>query len=143
MIDRPGVENRFGCPEDVFHLEQFAIAQHDGERVEAHVGAQDVETVISRILGDPPVVDLEVLVVGGLEVTPIGAVADERLVAAAQALAQAWPRWPSVSPPRPSKYNVVVSMNTTESSLNKSRRRANSSSSIRSLTQRGASVRAA
>ena len=89
MIDRPGVENRFGCPEDVFHLEQFAIAQHDGERVEAHVGAQDVETVISRILGDPPVVDLEVLVVGGLEVTPIGAVADERLVAAAQALAQA------------------------------------------------------
>jgi hypothetical protein len=30
-----------------------------------------------------------VLVVGGLEVTPIGAVADERLVAAAQALAQA------------------------------------------------------
>jgi hypothetical protein len=65
-------------------FEQFAIAQHDGERVEAHVGAQDVETVISRILGDPPVVDLEVLVVGGLEVTPIGAFADERLVAAAQ-----------------------------------------------------------
>ena len=33
-----------------------------------------------------------------------------------------WPRWPRVSPPAPSKYKLVVSMKTTDSSLNRSRR---------------------
>jgi hypothetical protein len=89
VIDRPGVENRFCRPEDVLHLEQLAIAQHDGERIEAHVGAQDIEAVMARVLGHSLVVDLEVLVVRGLEVAPIGAVGEERLVAAAQAFAQA------------------------------------------------------
>ena len=68
VIDRPGVESRFGRPEDVFDFEQFAVAQHDGERIEARVGTQDIETVISLIFGDPFVVDLEVLVVRRLEI---------------------------------------------------------------------------
>src|ERR1700720_3760200 len=50
-----------------------------------------------------------------------------------------WPRRPSASPPRPSKDRLVVSMKTTLSSANRSRRRANSPSSTRSLRQRGVS----
>jgi thymidine kinase len=50
VIDRPRVEDRFG---------RAAITQHDGESVEAHVGAQDVEAVEARILGDALLVDLE------------------------------------------------------------------------------------
>src|ERR1700730_11129373 len=50
-----------------------------------------------------------------------------------------WPRRPSSSPPRPSKDRLVVSMKTTLSSANRSRRRANSPSSTRSLRQRGVS----
>src|SRR3954466_8487810 len=45
---------------------------------------------------------------------------------------------PRVSPPAPTNDSEVVSMNTTESSLNRSRRRSNSCSSTRSLTVRGA-----
>src|SRR5712672_1749496 len=44
-----------------------------------------------------------------------------------------WPRRPSSAPPRPSKDRLVVSMKTTLSSANRSRRRANSPSSTRSL----------
>ena len=43
----------------------------------------------------------------------------------------------SVSPPSPSKESEVVSMNTTERSVNRSRWRANSASSISSLIVRG------
>src|SRR5262245_28523880 len=89
VIDRPRVEDRFGRPEDVFDLEQLAIAQHDGKRVELHVGAQDIETIIARVLGDALLVDLEMLLIGRLEIASIGAIANERLVATAQTLAQA------------------------------------------------------
>ena len=47
------------------------------------------------------------------------------------------PYWPSVSPPLPVKNNEVVSKNTKSSALKRSRRRANNSSSMRSLTRRG------
>ena len=36
VIDQPGVEDRFGGPEDVLHLKQLAISQHDGECVEPY-----------------------------------------------------------------------------------------------------------
>ena len=47
------------------------------------------------------------------------------------------PYWPSVSPPLPVKNSEVVSKNTRSRALNRSRRRANSSSSMRSLVRLG------
>ena len=45
--------------------------------------------------------------------------------------------WPSVSPPSPVKNSEVVSKNTRSRSVNRSRHRANSASSMRSLVRRG------
>src|SRR6202050_5956858 len=83
------VENGFCRSEDVLDLEQLAISQHGGERAQGGVGAKDIEAVISGVVRHPLVVDLEVLFVRGLEIASIGAVADQRLVAAAQAYAPA------------------------------------------------------
>src|ERR1700693_4391158 len=77
MINRPGVENGLGRSEDVLDFEKLAVAQHDGERVEAGVGAQDIETVIARVLGDALLVDLEMRLIRRLEVASVGAVADQ------------------------------------------------------------------
>ncbi len=49
-----------------------------------------------------------------------------------------WPRRPRLAPPAPVKLRLEVSMNTTERSVNRFRRRAKSSSSTLSLMQRGA-----
>src|SRR5271157_5432935 len=49
MINRPGVENRFCRSEDVLDLEQLSIPQHDGERAQGGIGAQDIEAVIKGV----------------------------------------------------------------------------------------------
>ena len=90
----PGVENRFCRSEDVLDLAQLSIAQYDGERAQGGIGAQDIEAVIKGVFRHPVVVDLEVFFVRGLEVTSIGAVADQRLVAAAHDLSSKGRRHP-------------------------------------------------
>ena len=88
VIDRPCVEDCFGRLENIFDAQELAVAQHNGERIEGRIGAQDIEAVVPRILDDAIVVDLEMLLVGRLQVTTVGAVADEGFVAATQSATQ-------------------------------------------------------
>jgi len=86
--DRPGSEQRFGAPEQLLDALQFAIAQHRLERIEAGVGSENEDAVEARVLGDPRLVDRETHL-GRLEEPPVAAVADQRLVAGLERLAQA------------------------------------------------------
>jgi hypothetical protein len=52
VIDRPRVEDGFHGLKNIFHAQELAVAQHDGERIEGRVGAQDIEAIIMRILDD-------------------------------------------------------------------------------------------
>ena len=56
-------------------LEQIAIPQHGLERGHLRVGPHHGETVVAGFLGKLADIDLEVLA-AGLEVTPVGRVAD-------------------------------------------------------------------
>src|SRR5215210_7029906 len=82
-----GVENRarveagLGGAEESLNTEKLAIAQHRLKRRNPGVGAQDEEAIIARFLGDLADVNLEGLLRGRAQVSAIGGVADERLVA--------------------------------------------------------------
>ena len=68
--------------------QQVAVAQHDLQRGDLGIGAQHVEPVKARVLGDPRLVDGEMLGRDGLQITAEAAVADERLVALGELGAQ-------------------------------------------------------
>lgn len=78
--DRPGIEGCLGGAEQALDLEQIAIPQHGLERGHLRVGPHHGDTVVAGFLGKLADIDLEVLA-AGLEVTPVGRVADQCLVA--------------------------------------------------------------
>jgi hypothetical protein len=81
VVDRPGGEHGLCLAQQLFDPPQIAVAQHDLQRGELGIGAQDVEPVEARVVGDPVLVDGEMLGREGLQIAAEAAVADERLVA--------------------------------------------------------------
>lgn len=69
-----------GGAEQALDLEQIAIPQHGLERGHLRGGPHHGDTVVAGFLGKLADIDLEVLP-AGLEVTPVGRVADQCLVA--------------------------------------------------------------
>src|SRR3982751_271089 len=67
--------------EELFHLDQVAIAQNGLERRDPGVGAQHEQAVIARLLGNLADLDREGLLRGRAQVAAVGGVADQRLVA--------------------------------------------------------------
>ena len=86
--DRPGGQQGLGAAEQLLDSLQIAVAQHRLERVERGVGAQHEDAVEAGVLGDPLVVDREADL-GRLQEAAVAEVADQRLVAVPERLAQA------------------------------------------------------
>src|SRR6516225_6895822 len=94
MIDRAGPEDRLGAAEEVFDLQQIAVAQHGLQWRDPGVGAQYEEPVVTRLLGQLAGIDLE----GGAglaararrpaQIAPAGGIADQRLVDARELLGE-------------------------------------------------------
>ena len=87
MEDRPGAHDRLGPAEEVLDLEKIAIAQHRLQRSYLRIGAQDEDPVEARLLGELARIDLDealALSPGFAQITPIGGIADQRLVALSQ-----------------------------------------------------------
>ena len=59
MIDRAGPEDHLGAAEQVFDLQQIAVAQHRLQRRDPGVGAQHEDAVEARLLGQFAGIDLE------------------------------------------------------------------------------------
>src|SRR5215470_20112526 len=94
MINRAGPEDRLGAAEEIFDLQQIAVAQHGLQRRDPGVGAQYEEAVVARLLGQLAGIDLD----GGAglaararrpaQIAPVGGIADQRLVAAGELLGE-------------------------------------------------------
>src|SRR5215467_2105970 len=94
MIDRAGPQDRLGAAEEVFDLQQIAVAQHGLQWRDPGVRAQYEEAVVARLLGQLAGIDLE----GGAglaararrpaQIAPVGRIADQRLVAARELLGE-------------------------------------------------------
>jgi hypothetical protein len=59
MIDRAGPQDRLGAAEQVFNLQQIAVAQHGLQRRDVGVGAQHEDAVKAGLLGQLAGIDLE------------------------------------------------------------------------------------
>ena len=96
MVDRPGAECRLGLPKQVLDLEEIAVAQHRLQGGDAGVGAEHEDAVVAGFFGELAGIDREggaarpVRVAHPAQVAPIGGVADQRLVALAELLLQAF-----------------------------------------------------
>src|SRR5215469_14804267 len=94
MIDRAGPEDRLGAAEEVFDLQEIAVAQHGLQWRDPGVRAQYEEAVVARLLGQLAGIDLE----GGAglaararrpaQIAPVGGIADQRLVTARELLGE-------------------------------------------------------
>src|SRR5215469_13549366 len=94
MIDRAGPEDRLGAAEEIFDLQQIAVAQHGLQWRDPGVRAQYKEAVVARLLGQLARIDLE----GGAglaararrpaQIAPVGGIADQRLVATRELLGE-------------------------------------------------------
>src|SRR5215469_9291350 len=88
MIDRAGPEDRLGAAEEVFDLQEIAVAQHGLQWRDPGVRAQYEEAVVARLLGQLAGIDLK----GGAglaararrpaQIAPVGGIADQCLVTA-------------------------------------------------------------
>jgi hypothetical protein len=76
-----GAEDGLGLVQQLFDAQQVAVTQHDLQRGDLGIGAQHVEPVKARILGNPGLVNGKVLGRDGLQITTKAAIADERVVA--------------------------------------------------------------
>jgi len=93
MVDRPCPHYCLGAAEQVFDLQEIAVAQHCLTRRDPRIGAQHEDAVKARLFCELAGVDLE----GGLalgflglaQIAAVGGIADQRLVAALQLLLQA------------------------------------------------------
>ena len=95
MIDRARPQDRLGAAEQVFHLEQVAVARHRLQRRHPGIGAQHEDAVeAGALLGQLAGIDLErrarlsVAAPRPAQVAAVGGIADQRLVAARQLLAE-------------------------------------------------------
>jgi hypothetical protein len=94
VVDRAGSEDRFGTAEQVFDLQQIAVAQHGLQRRDPGIGAQHEETVVAGLVGELSGIDLKGragLAVGGrhpTQVAAVGGITDQRLIAARQLLGE-------------------------------------------------------
>ena len=88
MVDRTGGEHGFGLEQQLLDAQQVAVAQHDLQRGDLAIGAQHVEPIEAGVVGDPRLVDGEMLGRDRLQITAKAAVADERLVALGELGAQ-------------------------------------------------------
>ena len=86
MVDGPRAHQRLGGPEELLHLDQVAVAQDRLQGRDPGVGAQHEQAVVARLLGDLADIDLEGLLGGRAQVSAVGGVADQRLVAPLQLL---------------------------------------------------------
>src|SRR5580692_4378907 len=89
MVNRPSVHQRLGGAEQVFYLQQVAVAQNRLQRGDARIGAQHEDAIEARFVGELAGIDLEGSATrGGAQVAAIGRVADQRLVAALELLVE-------------------------------------------------------
>ena len=89
-----GPEDRLGAAEQVFDLQQIAVAQHGLQWRDPGVRAQYEDAVVARLLGELAGIDLE----GGAglasrarratQVAAVGRIADQGLVAAGELLGE-------------------------------------------------------
>src|SRR5215831_3382586 len=94
MIDRADPQDRLGAAEEVFDLQEIAVAQHGLQWRDPGVRAQYEEAVVARLLGQLARIDLE----GGAglaararrpaQIAPVGGIADQRLVATRELLGE-------------------------------------------------------
>ena len=61
VVDRTGGEHRLGLTQQLLDPQQVTVAQHGLKLGDLGVGAQDVEPVEALVLGDPGLVDGEML----------------------------------------------------------------------------------
>src|SRR6516162_10080035 len=94
MIDRAGAQDRLGAAEQILDAQQITVAQHRLQWRDPGVGAQHEDAVEARLLGQFAGIDLEgraglaVPACCPAQVSPVGGVADERLVAARELFAE-------------------------------------------------------
>ncbi len=69
VVDRAGGEHDLGLSKQLFDPPQVAVAQHDLQRGEVGIGAQDIEPAEARVVGDLVFVDREMLGRKGLQIT--------------------------------------------------------------------------
>ena len=85
MEDWPRARYRFRAQEQIFDLEQIAIAEHGLQRRHFRVRPEHEDSIETGLFGELSSVDLERAIVLGFadlaQIPPIGRVADERLVA--------------------------------------------------------------
>src|SRR5215831_20530377 len=94
MIDRADPQDRLGAAEEVFDLQEIAVAQHGLQWRDPGVGAQYEEAIVARLLGPLAGIDLDGA--AGLaararrpaQIAPVGGIADQRLVAAGELLGE-------------------------------------------------------
>ena len=88
MEDRPRAHDRLGPQEEVFDLEQVAVAQHGLQRGQPGVGPEHEHAVEARLLGELAGVDLEGRPAfgrgGPAQEAAVGGIADQRLAALLQ-----------------------------------------------------------
>ena len=89
MKDRPGLEDGFRRSEDRLNPPQFAVGERHGQHGHAAVGAQHMQSVELRIIGDTRGIDLKMPLSRGGEEAAIAGIADQLLIAAFQFAAQA------------------------------------------------------
>ena len=93
MVDRPCPHDCLGAAEQVFDLQEIAVAQHCLPRRDPRIGAQHEDAVEARLFCELAGVDLEGGLALGLlglaQIAAVGGIADQRLVAALQLLLKA------------------------------------------------------
>ena len=84
MEDWPRAHYRFRAQEQIFDLEQIAIAEHGLQRRHFRVRPEHEDSIETGLFGELSSVDLERAIVLGFadlaQIPPIGRVADERLI---------------------------------------------------------------
>ena len=93
MVDGPCPHDCLGAAEQVFDLQEIAVAQHCLTRRDPRIGAEHEDAVETRLFCELAGVDLEGGLAPGLlglaQIAAVGGIADQRLVAALQLLLQA------------------------------------------------------
>src|SRR6266566_4443250 len=88
VVDWPGLQDGFCCPENRFDSPQMTIGKGDRKHRQLAVGAQHVQAIEAGIFSHPHRVDLEMTLSRSGKETPVASVADEFLVAVLQLVAQ-------------------------------------------------------
>ena len=88
MVDGPRPHQGLGGPKELLHLDQVAIAQDGLQGRDPGVGAQHEQAIVARLLSNLAEVDREDLLGGRAQVSAVGRVADQRLVAPLQLLVE-------------------------------------------------------